>query len=211
MHDQNAILPAVESGLPGGAVSPANRSYIEGAPLSLCNLLNTDDRKAFVAALAREHGHGLRRFLAARLREAAADVPDLIQEIYLRLLRMSRHDTIRSPQAYLFTVAHHVLHQHKMNLAATPESVELMDVLVEMESFVADDPARQIEVRQRLEVLDRLLKECSPRVRAAFILHRRFGYSVEEVAVRLGTTRPMAKKYLGKAMAHLKKRFDGME
>jgi RNA polymerase sigma factor (sigma-70 family) len=173
--------------------------------------LKQDDRKDFVASLAREHGHGLRRFLAARLREAAGDVPDLIQEIYLRLLRVPRHDTIRSPQAYLFTVAYHVLHQHKMSLAATPESVEFMDVLSDMDSGAADDPAAQLDVRQRLEALDRTLSECSPRVRAAFILHRRFGYSVQEVAAHLGTTLPMAKKYIGKAMAHVKLRSEGRE
>jgi len=173
--------------------------------------LESDDKKAFVAALAREHGHNLRRFLAARLREAAADVPDLIQEVYLRLLRVPRHDTIRSPQAYLFTVAHHVLHQHKMSLATTPESVDIMDVLAEMKSFVADDPANQLDVRQRLEKLYGVLEEISPKARAAFLLHRRFGYSVEEVAVQLGVSRPMAKKYLGKAVAHCKQRFEGME
>lgn len=173
--------------------------------------MEPDDKKDFVAALAREHGHGLRRFLAARLREAMADVPDLVQEVYLRLLRVPRHDTIRSPQAYLFTVAHHVLHQHKMSLAATPESVGVMEVLAEMQSFVADDPAVQIDVRQRLEQLDGALKEISPKCRAAFLLHRRFGYTVEEVAAQIGVSRPMAKKYLAKAVAHCKQRFEGME
>jgi len=173
--------------------------------------VETDDKKAFVAALARDHGKGLRRYLAMRLREAAADVPDLVQEIYLRLLRVPKHDTIRSPQAYLFTVAHHVLHQHKMSLAATPESVDMVDVLAEMEDLAAEDPVTQLDVRRRLEKLDRVLQDISPQCRAAFLLHRRFGYSIEEVAAKLGVTRPMAKKYVFKAVAHCKKRFEGME
>jgi RNA polymerase sigma-70 factor (ECF subfamily) len=173
--------------------------------------LEPDDKKAFVAALVREHGQNLRRYLAVRLREAAADIPDLVQEVYLRLLRVPRHDTIRSPQAYLFTVAHHVLHQHKMSLAATPESVDAMEALAEREDFVAQDPAVQLEVRQRLEKLDQVLKEISPRCRSVFLLHRRFGFSLEEIAVKLGVTRPMAKKYLFKAVAHCKKRLEGME
>ena len=53
--------------------------------------MQADGKKAFVAALAKEHGLGLRRFLASRLREAADDVPDLVQEVYLRLLRVPNH------------------------------------------------------------------------------------------------------------------------
>jgi RNA polymerase sigma-70 factor (ECF subfamily) len=173
--------------------------------------VQADGKKAFVAALAKEHGHGLRRFLASRLREAADDVPDLIQEVYLRLLRVPNHDTIRSPQAYLFTVAHHVLHQHKMSLSAIPESVDVMDVLAEMQAHIVDDPATQLDVRRRLQELDALLKEVPARSRVAFILHRRFGFTLDEIAQQLGVSRPMVKKYLVKALAHCKQRVEGME
>lgn len=173
--------------------------------------MEQNDKSAFVAAIAHEHGLKLRRFLVARLREASSDVPDLIQEIYLRLLRVPRHDSIRSPQAYLFTVARHVLSQHKMNIAATPESVELLSMLDEMTAPAAENPETQADVRQRVEILENLLKECAPRVRAAFLLHRRFGYSVEEVATELGVSRPMAKKYLEKAVAYCKKRLEAVE
>jgi DNA-directed RNA polymerase specialized sigma24 family protein len=37
-------------------------------------------------------------------------------------------------------------------------------------------------------------------VRAAFILSRRDGLSFDEIAERLGVSRPMAKKYLTKAL-----------
>jgi RNA polymerase sigma factor (sigma-70 family) len=173
--------------------------------------VDPDGKKAFVAALAKEHGQGLRRFLAARLREAVDDIPDLVQEVYLRLLRVPNHDTIRSPQAYLFTVAHHVLHQHKMSLAATPESVDVLDVLAEMEIHSVDDPAAQLDVRRRLQELDLLLHQVPPRCRATFILHRRFGFTLEEIAGQLGVSRPMVKKYLVKALVHCKQHLEGME
>ncbi len=170
-----------------------------------------DEKQAFVAALAREHGQGLRRYLAARLREAADDVSDLVQEVYLRLLRVPRHETIRSPQAYLFTVAHHVLHQHKMSLAARPETVDVTAVLAEMETLAGEDPSMQAEMRQRLEQLDQVLNEVPARARTAFVLYRRFGLTLEEIGTRLGVSRPMAKRYLVKAIAHCKQRVEGME
>ncbi len=171
----------------------------------------TDSRRAFVSALVRDHGQRLRRFLAARLRNAAADVPDLVQEIYLRMLRMPEHEIIRSPQAYLFTVAQHVLYEHRMHQSATPESVQLTDLLAEMESYVEEDPATHFDLRQRLEELDSALKEISPRAYATFVLHRRYGYTLEEIGAQFGVSRPMVKKYLAKAVLHCRQRFDGMK
>jgi len=62
----------------------------------------------FVAAIAARYGPRLRRFLAVRLRNAD-DVPDLAQEVFLRLLRVEWYESIRSPEAYLFTIASHVV------------------------------------------------------------------------------------------------------
>jgi RNA polymerase sigma-70 factor (ECF subfamily) len=44
----------------------------------------------------------------------------------------------------------------------------------------------------------------------AFILHRRFGFTLEEIAEQLGVSRPMVKKYLVKALVHCKQRVEGM-
>jgi RNA polymerase sigma factor (sigma-70 family) len=173
--------------------------------------LPTEDKQAFVAALVRDHGQRLRRYLAARLRNSTSDVPDLAQEVYLRMLRMPRHETIRSPQAYLFTVAHHVLYEHRMSEAAAPETVQMTDLLAEMESYVEEDPAALLETRQRLEQLDCALREISPRAYATFVLHRRYGFSLEEIGTHLGLSRGMVKKYLAKAVTHCRNRFDGMK
>jgi RNA polymerase sigma factor (sigma-70 family) len=173
--------------------------------------VTADDRQAFLTAIVRDHGQRLRRYLASRLRNVAADVPDLVQEVYLRLLRMPKHETIRSPQAYVFTIAHNVLYEHRLSQSAIPEAVQLTDVLAEMESYTAEDPATHVENRQRLEQLDRSLREISPRAYATFVLHRRYGFSLDEIAQHFGVSRPMVKKYLAKAVVHCRQRFEGMK
>jgi hypothetical protein len=61
--------------------------------------LSVEDARAFVAALAKTHGEGLRRFLTSRVRNVA-DIPDVIQEVFLRMLRIPNREAIRSPEAY---------------------------------------------------------------------------------------------------------------
>ena len=159
-------------------------------------------KQAFVADLERQHGQRLRRFLASRLRHGAADVEDLVQEVFLRLLRIDRHETIRSSESYLYMVAFHVLHQHLLRRSAAPEAVEITALINEMESAPADDPVKQAEMQQELQALQGALRQLSPKAQAVLLLHRRDGYSLEEIGARLGFSRANAAKYLAKALLH---------
>jgi RNA polymerase sigma factor (sigma-70 family) len=158
-----------------------------------------NEQRLFVADLAAKHGTRLRRYLAGRLRNAA-DVPDLAQEIFLRLLRVERYDLIRRPEAYLFTIASHVLHQHTLNLAAAPEALDALDTLPDGPLIVESDPAADLHLERRLEALDRALARLSPKTRAAFVLQRRDGCTVDEIAVKLGISRSAVKKHLARAV-----------
>lgn len=158
-----------------------------------------DDRHQFVAAIAAQYGQRLRRFLAARLRNAV-DVSDLAQEVFLRLLRVERHDLIRNPESYLLTIASHVIHQHALNGAVVPEPIDVSDALNEARLIVDTDPAEQLHLERRLVALDRALARMSPKARAAFVLQRRDGCTLDEIAVRLGVSRTMVKKYLARVL-----------
>lgn len=189
------------------AVSVSRRAgkslYLGMRPDSGRPRLTVEGEHAFVADLARRHGQRLRRFLASRFRAAGPDVPDLVQEVYLRLLRVPRHEAIRNPQAYLFTVARHVLYQHKLSMTVATESLDADDVLADLDTLVSDDdPTEHTECRQRLELLSRALSELPPKCRSAFILQRRYGYTLDEIGALLGVSRAMVKKYVARALAH---------
>lgn len=159
-----------------------------------------DKRQHLVAELAESHGRRLRRFLAAHLRNAA-DVDDLAQEVFLRLLRVDRHDRIRSPEAYLLTIASHVLHQHALKARVLPEPVDINEALEELEFAEDADPATHLHLERRLEALERGLARLSSKTRAAFILQRRDGCTLDEIAERMGISRAMVKKHLAKAVS----------
>jgi RNA polymerase sigma factor (sigma-70 family) len=169
-----------------------------------------EDKHAFVEELAVSHSERLRRFLRTRVRNSA-DIPDIIQEVFLRLLRVPNHETIRAPEAYIFTVAHHVAQQHTLRSTASAGSVELGEVLSELQAVIEADPALEVTARQCLEQLDDALDELSPKTRATFLFYRRDGMSMDEIGARLGISRAMAKKYLVKALAHFRQRLKDTE
>ncbi len=178
--------------------------------------MTAEDNRAFVNEILQEHGRRLRSFLAKRLQHAAADLPDLVQEVYLRLLRVPNAQTIRSPQAYLFTVALHVLHQHRLNLSSSPESVDISvdiaDALPSLRAREGENPAEQVEAWDRLEEFDRVLSQLPRQTYAVFVLHREYGYSREEIAAKLGLSYAMVKKHLAQALVHCRLHLDkGME
>jgi RNA polymerase sigma factor (sigma-70 family) len=165
--------------------------------------LASEDRYAFATTLAASHGERLRRFLAARLRAARHDIPDLVQEVYMRLLRVGHPESIRNPEAYLFTIANHVLHQYALRQSALPESSDVMDA-ISIEAAEAD-PVSQADMQQRLQELDQVLAQLSYKAQAALILYRRDGFSLEEVAKELGISLAMVKKHLVKAILHCRR------
>lgn len=169
--------------------------------------MGEQDKQALVADLERQHGARLRRFLAARLRTSLiSDAPDLVQEVFLRLLRIDHLETIRSSESYLFTVAFHVLHQHVLRHSSAPESVDIGTLINEMEAAPESDPFLQAERQQQLQELQQALNGLSPKAQAVLLLHRRDGYSLEEIARQLGFSRAMAAKYLSKALLHCRQR-----
>src|SRR5437762_12497655 len=95
-------------------------------------------RRSFVAALATQYGRRLLRFLSVRMRNVQ-DVPELAQEVFLRLLRVEHHEAIRNPEAYLFTVASHVKHQHALRRSRSPVFIDITEAASELTIPEGDD------------------------------------------------------------------------
>lgn len=169
-----------------------------------------DNKQVLVEDLAVRHEQGLRRFLRKRVRNAA-DIPDIVQEVFLRLLRVPNHETIRAPEAYIFTIARHVAQQHALQSAVIRGAVDLDEVLSELGAVAEIDPALEVSAEQSLQELDQALEQLSPKVQATFLFYRRDGMSMDEISARLGISRPMAKKYLVRALAHFRKRLKDTE
>ena len=112
--------------------------------------MNTSDRRVFVAGMAAKYSDRLRRFLKFRLRNPS-DVSDLAQEVFMRLLRVPHHEDIRSPEAYLFTVASHVIQQHQQKQVAISAPLEWIEALAEATINSSDEPPAKVELQLALQ------------------------------------------------------------
>lgn len=148
------------------------------------------------------YGRGLRRYLSLHL--PFGDVPDLAQEVYLRLLRVSDPEAIRNPEAYLFTLARHVLLEHSREHARNPPFTDITDAIPELFTPDGEEPPSKAENAERVERLETVLKKLPPHVAAALVLQVE-GYTVQEIADQLGVARETAKKYLSRAAQHCRR------
>lgn len=168
-------------------------------------------KEQFLASVVALHGRPLLRFFTSRLPNSA-DAPDLVQEVYLRLLRLDRPDLIRCPEAYLFTIASNIAHEHSLKRSTRPPHIALDDALPELlpadvDTLTAapEDAALQADRVRRLEAV---LSQLSPKARATLVWHRRDGRTYKEIGSALGISTNMVKKYLSQALAHCRKSAD---
>ena len=167
--------------------------------------MDRNEKHALVATLMARHEQKLRGFLESRLRDARADVPDLMQQVCERLLRLGDPESIRSPEAYLFSVARSVLHEHRRRRPVQLAAIDIEDVLAELADVEQPAPDDRIYAEQRLAEIERALAQLPRKAYVTLVLNRVVGLPLEEVAARLGISRSMAKKYLARALAQCRR------
>ena len=148
----------------------------------------------------REWRTSLRRFLLARPGASAADIDDIAQEVFLRLLRYDRTDLVQHPQAYVFKVAANVSSEWARRASrAQPHSADWLEELV--------DPATPLGAAEREsnEVLIRgALSSLPARTREILRLLHEDGLEYEQIAERLGLTRRIVKRVVVESYARLR-------
>ena len=138
----------------------------------------------------------LRRFLLGRAGLAAADVDDVAQEVFLRLMRYEKAELVEHPQAYLYKVASNV---------ATEWSIRARNRHAHDEKWLAqlidlEQPENQLERAESADEIERALNTLTPYQREVLKLFFVSGKSYVEIAAQLGesvrsVTRQFRKSY----------------
>jgi len=162
--------------------------------------------RVWLEGIVRRNDRDLKSYLARRLR-SEAEVQDVAQEIYLRLLRIERTELVRSPEALLFRLASNAVYEwHLRARNRLPHSAADLEHLASSD----DGPAAEVWRAELARELTAALSRLPPKCRAAIVLHRREQLSYEEVGTALGISIAMVKKYLVRGVAlcreHLRER-----
>jgi len=165
-----------------------------------------------VSYLFREHNRVLVGYLTARLR-SEQEAKEVAQEAYVRLLQFQKPGTPGLLRAYLFKTATNIaidrLRRRRVRHRAEEEQAELFEDLTAYRSEL-DDPAKLLLARERADQLLGYLQELPIKCRQVFNLHRLEGVAQREVAVRLGFSERMVRRYVTYAMVYCHLRLDGM-
>jgi RNA polymerase sigma factor (sigma-70 family) len=161
-----------------------------------------DDDASFAGRAARLYGADLHWFLVGRLK-SDQDAKDVIQEIYLRLLRLGRGDLVQQPRAYVYFVARQVLAQFRMRARLSPMDYNSRLVL-ERDRY--PDEVRKDEVADRLIALteaEHLLNALPATHRKVFAMRTFDGLSWTDIGDRLGISVHTVKKYVAQSNARI--------
>jgi RNA polymerase sigma-70 factor (ECF subfamily) len=166
-----------------------------------------DARDAVLTRLAASYGDALGRFFARRVR-APADVPDLVQEVFLRLSRMPDPAAIEKPEHFLFVTAANVLKDRARRAAVRGQG--LHDPLPDEDLPGSEIPAdRVLAGWQAAARLRLVLAELPERQRDVFVLRVFEGMKMADVAHALSISTRAAEKHQAKALARVAAALEG--
>jgi RNA polymerase sigma factor (sigma-70 family) len=168
-----------------------------------------ETKKTFVERLFAEHRNALQAFFYRRIK-TKHDAADLVQEVYLRILRVKDSDAILNPEGYLYTVASNLVHEHYVLTQRHTASVDLDHPSIESELGRPAGFEDLFDLETRVARLRDVLGQLPQKCRATVHLKYQHGMSYQEIAEHLGVSPHMVQKYLGLALAHCRRRMDRM-
>ena len=143
----------------------------------------------------------LTRFFAKRV-GADADIDDLVQEVFIRILALNKCEQLQNPDAYIFQIAANLLRDRARRMSTKQQfsrsfAIETGDRVEEL------SPERVLQGKQSVRHLQRALRELPERTRAVFLLHRFEGFKYKEIAARLNISTSSVEKHMMAAIRHV--------
>src|ERR1700722_14246567 len=169
-----------------------------------------DAKKMLIERLFAHHRAALQAFFYRRVK-AKDDTADLVQEVYLRMLRVKDTDAIKNPEGYLFTVASNLVIeqsvlQRRQSTAALLDGTQDPQDIAPLASFEeVFDSGRQVAR------LREVLAQLPPKCQAAVHMKYQHGLKYDEIAQHLDISPHMVQTYLGIALAHCRRRMAGLK
>lgn len=164
---------------------------------------NPDDRRR-ITDWFRQWRAPLCRFLIVKAGVSPADVDDVAQEVFLRLMRYDRSELVANPQAYLFRVARNVVAEWSIRAHRRhPHGSQWLTHLVD-----GADPEVKLLHGQFQKEVERAVNTLTAHQRHVLKLYFFEDLSHAQIAERLGESRRSVRRAVAKAYARLRRELD---
>ena len=167
-------------------------------------------KRGFVERLFAEHRGALQAYFQRRIR-TKADAPDLVQEVYLRMLRVTDTDAIRNPQTYLYTVASNLVKEHALLGRRAAVRLEIDELNVQEQLGELTSLESELDANRQTQRVREVLAQLPLNWRTAVILQYRYGLTYQQIAAQLQVSPSMVKKYLARALDRCRRDLARME
>jgi RNA polymerase sigma factor (sigma-70 family) len=173
---------------------------------------HVESTAAVVSELFREHNRVLVGYLRSRL-GSLQEAKEVAQEAYVRVLQLHEPGAPGLLRAYLFKTAANLAVDRLRHRRVRQRSEEQPQLFEELNTTSGDldDPAEQLLAREQADQLLRFLQELPAKCQQVMNLHRFEGISQRDVAVRLGISERMVRRYVTYAMVFCHLQLEGMK
>jgi len=165
-----------------------------------CGLVGTSIALTYthIASLFHQYREELTRRLIGMVksRETAAD---LVQDTYLRLLRLGDQHVVEQPRALLHKIATNLAIDHLRKEKLSVQGIDCLDTAMAVPCH-APSPERELLGKQRFRLFLQAIERLPFRTREAFLLCRVYGYSYQEIARRMNISESGVEKLLMRAL-----------
>jgi RNA polymerase sigma factor (sigma-70 family) len=152
-----------------------------------------------LADLARRYSAALSRYFERRV-SLKSDIPDLVQDVFVRLARLSDLSQIEKPEHYIFTTAASALRDKGRRDVAhhRRDHGELHEDLHQSSEISAE---RVLAGKQAMARLQVALRDLPERTRDVFVLRVFEEVKLKDIASTMGISQRAVEKHYAKALA----------
>jgi RNA polymerase sigma-70 factor (ECF subfamily) len=133
---------------------------------------------------------------------SAADVDDLAQEVFLRLLRYGGNIALENPGAYLFRVTENVANEWSERARIRYPHDD--SALEELRCESSQEPEVAVVEAQRIQHIQSILAQLPARRREVVMSHLEHGMTYKEIAQQRGLTNRVVRRDIARAYGVLR-------
>lgn len=158
----------------------------------------SDDKALWLATQVMPHEPAVRGWLR-RGRHLHADIDDIIQESYAKLVCVPDVSSIENVRAYFFRTAYSVVagRLRRKNVIAMTSITEVEHLQAGIDEITPED---SLAGRNELQLLADMIERLPDKTRRVFVLRRVSGLSQKEVSRRTGIPESTVEKHIAKAI-----------